>query len=665
MGIATGASPTISPATTQAIDINAVNQSTTAAAENTSTSTSEVRSGNGTLYKIVAFVREKVSSSSHNSLAARVNTPSEGRETQSVLTRIKAFFTSSARTTQTEATPAQTGATKSLVNNKVAEFKASNNGLDTTVDNIKQRAETHVRTAANDAIGELSGAGLSTHKIMFKAAARGGVEQAFDRLQAKIDENPEDIKGIAKASKALNKDIQKGVVEAYKLAATTEGTTVSKSDIKAVKKEFQQLLSAHITQSLNKAEANWQTTTETVKLDAATQKELGATGTGELPELSFTATTTPAAKLEVLKDGYQTSDVNGISSTAISETDHAVNLWVSELKGETTKYAAVRHGVNFPFGVKNNPELTTKGADNRTREVITAAASTKASDIAQWRTDHPNGEPFPLKIVSTSLLTAASKAKTYETGQQEAWGRAQNEPQTITVDLPDVGPTEVKVAVDVLPFSMGVNGFAKLGMFSGTIGKHLGDRLTGWKWADNHNQPLIGKLDEMVDQAKADAQAVGDTGKVARLENYSTQLHEAINDGKQRRSAGNAYGVAVLVNLIANEAGAVPAINCMSGKDRTGYLDAAVKARLMEVESLNAGRTEKTEVPQIYGQRTEAQNAMLSLSSEVMGGKTVQKACTGVAGYKVGEGGMFKVQANLDNVLDSKSLLGLSAAVKA
>ncbi|AEV37258.1 Inositol phosphate phosphatase ipgD (Effector protein ipgD) [Pseudovibrio sp. FO-BEG1] len=663
MGIATGASPTISPAATQAIDINAVNQSTTAAAENTSTSTSEVRSGNGTLYKIVAFVREKVSSSSHNSLAARVNTPSEGRETQSVLTRIKAFFTGSARTTQTEATPAQTGATKSLVNNKVAEFKASNNGLDTTVENIKARAETHVRSAANDAIGELSGAGLSTHQVMFKAAARGGVEQAFDRLQAKIDDNPEDIKGIAKASKALNKDIQKGVVEAYKLAATTEGATVSKSDIKAVKKEFQQLLSAHITQSLNKAEANWQTTTETVKLDAATQKELGATGTGELPELSFTATSTPAAKLEVLKDGYQTSDVNGISSTATSETDHAVNLWVSELKGDTTNYAAVRHGVNFPFGVKNKPELAAKGADNRTHEVITAAASTKASDIAAWREQHP-GEPFPLKIVSTSLLTAASKAKTYETGQQEAWGRAQGE-RTITVDLPGEGPTEVYVDVEVLPFSMGVNGFAKLGMLSGTIGKHLGDRLTGWKWADNHNQPLIGKLDEMVDQAKADAKAVGDTGKVARLENYSTQLHEAINDGKQRRSAGNAYGVAVLVNLIANEAGAVPAINCMSGKDRTGYLDAAVKARLMEVESLNAGRTEKTEVPQIYGQRTEAQNAMLSLSSEVMGGKTVQKACTGVAGYKVGEGGMFKVQANLDNVLDSKSLLGLSAAVKA
>ncbi|KZK82696.1 Inositol phosphate phosphatase IpgD [Pseudovibrio sp. Ad13] len=658
--------PTVAASTTvQPIETTSVNQANTNAAENTAVKSTEVRSQDGGLFKIVAYVREKISGSSHHSLAARVNIPAEGRETQSVLTRIKAFFTGSSRASQAETAPAAAGATKQLVNTKTAQFTENNKSLATSVENIKERAETHVRPAAHHAVKELLSAGVCGNGDVFEIKAEVGINEAFDRLDAKIAENPDDIKGVAKASKALNKDIQKEVISAYKLAASAEGTTLSKSDIKTLKKEFQQHMSAHITQSLNKTEANWQTTTETVKLDVATQRELGASGDATLTERSFTATTTPAAKLEVLAGGYQADEKHGISSTATSETDHAVNLWVSELKGETTSYAAVRHGVNFPFGVKHDAELATKGADTRTQEVVTAAASTKAADIVAWRTDHP-GEPFPLKIVSTSLLTAASKAKTYETGQQEAWGRAQGE-QTITVDLPGEGITEVNVEVEVLPFSMGVNGFAKLGLFSGSIGKHLGDRLTGWKWADNHNEPLIGKLDEMVEQAKADAIGANDPGKVARLESYSTQLHEAVNDGKQRRSAGNAYGVAVLVNLIANETGAVPAINCMSGKDRTGYLDAAVKARLMEVESLNAGRpqNDKSIVPQIYGQRTEAQNALMSLSSEVMGGKTVQKACTGVAGYKVGEGGMFKVQANLDNVLDSKSLLGLSAAVKA
>jgi phosphatidylinositol-4,5-bisphosphate 4-phosphatase len=658
--------PTVAASTTvQPIENTSVNQVNTNTSENTAAKSTEVRSQNGGLYKIVAYVREKLSSSSHHSLAARVNTPAEGRETESVFARVKAFFTGTSRASQAETAPAATGATKQLVNAKTAEFSENNKSLATSVENIKERADTHVKPAAKYAVAELLSAGVRGNSDVFEIKAEVGIKEAFNRLDAKIAEHPDDIKAIAKASKALNKDIQKEVISAYKLAASTEGTTLSKSEVKALKKDFQQHLSAHITQTLNTTKANWQTTTETVKLDAATQRELGASGDATPTERTFTATTTPAAKLGALEVGYQASEKHGISSTATSETDHAVNLWVSELKGESTSYAAVRHGVNYPFGVKHDAELAKEGADNRTQEVVTAAASTKVSDIAQWRTNHP-GEPFPLKIVSTSLLTAAAKAKTYETGQQEAWGRAQGE-QTIMVDLPGEGITEVNVDVEVLPFSMGVNGFAKLGLFSGSIGKHLGDRLTGWKWADNHNEPLIGKLDEMVDQAKADAVEANDPGKVARLESYSTQLHEAVNDGKQRRSAGNAYGVAVLVNLIANETGAVPAINCMSGKDRTGYLDAAVKARLMEVESLNAGRAEneKSLVPQIYGQRTEAQNALMSLSSEVMGGKTVQKACTGVAGYKVGEGGMFKVQANLDNVLDSKSLLGLSAAVKA
>ncbi|KZL24443.1 inositol phosphate phosphatase SopB [Pseudovibrio sp. Ad37] len=661
MGISTVAAST----TVQPIETTSVNQANTNAAENTAVKSTEVRSHDGGLYKIVAYVREKLSGAPHHSLAARVNTPAEGRETESVLTRIKAFFTGSSRASQAETAPAATGATKQLVNAKTAQFTENNKSLATSVENIKERAETHVRPAAKYAVAELLSAGVRGNSDVFEIKAEVGIKAAFNRLDAKIAEQPDDIKGISKASKALNKDIQKEVISAYKLAASTEGTTLSKSEVKALKSDIQKHMSAHITQSLNKTEANWQITTETVTLNHETQVELGAADIDSVANSSFIATTTPAAKLNALKDGYQTSNVNGISSTATSETDHAVNLWVSELKGETTSYAAVRHGVNFPFGVKHDADLAKTGADNRTREVVTAAASTKTSEIVKWRTEHP-GEPFPLKIVSTSLLTAAAKAKTYETGQQEAWGRAQGE-QTIKVDLPGEGVTEVNVKVEVLPFSMGVNGFAKLGLFSGSIGKHLGDRLTGWKWADNHNEPLIGQLDEMVEQAKTDAVEANDPGKVARLESYSTQLHEAVNDGKQRRSAGNAYGVAVLVNLIANETGAVPAINCMSGKDRTGYLDAAVKARLMEVESLNAGRAEneKSLVPQIYGQRTEAQNALMSLSSEVMGGKTVQKACTGVAGYKVGEGGMFKVQANLDNVLDSKSLLGLSAAVKA
>ncbi|WP_068310380.1 inositol phosphate phosphatase SopB [Polycladidibacter hongkongensis] len=623
----------------------------------------QVRTANGSQLNLVATSQRKDNdTSSTSALSSRIDTPKSSGKGSGVLDFLKSLFKGSSQLSQ-KSTADMDAPTKSLteyVTGKVNEFMGRNDSLKTNSDNIQARAETHVVPAARQAIEDLAGNFSETVKYKITGAYDAKSYDALAKLTSVIEADPSDIKSIAKASKGLNKDLQNGAVEAFKRAHPS----ASKSEIKQFASEFQGRMKEAMTSSLNKASENWQVTTETVSLSVDSQKALGA-GRLAKTEISFTATSTPAAQLGALAKSYKDDGLSGVSSISTGEANHAVNLWTSELKGAHTSYAAVRHGVNHPFGLKGSAEEIKAGADNRTREVVTAAAATKADAIKEHLKNNPN-EPFELTIVSTSLLTAAKKAKTYEVGQQDAWKRAadpQDGIKEVQVDLGDGnGPQAVKIKLDVLPFSMGVNGFAKLGMFSGEIGKRIGDKLTGWNWADNHNQVLLEKLDKAAEAAQ---NRDGDTGKGMRIMSYRQQLTEAIADGKQRRSAGNAYGVAVLVNLIANEIGAVPAINCMSGKDRTGYLDAAVKARLMEVESMNAGREIKSNVPKIYGERTTAQNELLTLSTETMGGKAIQKACTGVAGYKVGEGGIFRVQANLDNVRNSADLLGLSAAVKA
>lgn len=417
---------------------------------------------------------------------------------------------------------------------------------------------------------------------------------------------------------------------------------------------------------LGKKEALWEPLTKEITLHSQGGKSN-----------NYVSTMRPAYDLAALRGNYQQNGIYGVSSMATQETRHAVNLWTTEFKCKDTdvEFHGVRHGVNMPFGEKD-PAKQIQGADRRTYEVITAAADIKREAILEHIEKHGKDEPFPLTIVSSSLLTPTKglKYKKYEIGQQEAWQRATQKSNDgeLKINVPDEYGNlhEVTLKIDVLPFSFGVNGLAKL-KSSAPVALKILNKLpkvdvSGWKWADKHNAPLFNQLLEKAKEISAQDQ----TGKYTRVQSYIEQIQHVIDRGMHHKDEGNAYALPVLVSLLSNELGAVPAWNCMSGKDRTGYLDAKIKETLVSQHQRG-----KNEIINQFEKMSDERSRVLEKIIFESGSLEIQKACTGVAGYKVNEGKVkimgvkkdLSVQSNRNNLLPHAAALleGLSGAVKA
>ncbi|HEJ7043062.1 TPA: hypothetical protein SMF55_004867 [Serratia liquefaciens] len=415
---------------------------------------------------------------------------------------------------------------------------------------------------------------------------------------------------------------------------------------------------------LGKKETLWEPLTKEIKLHSQGGKSN-----------NYVSTMRPAYDLAALRGNYQQNGIYGVSSMATQETRHAVNLWTTEFKGTDVEFHGVRHGVNMPFGEKD-PEKQIQGADRRTYEVITAAADVKREAILEHIAKHGKDEPFPLTIVSSSLLTPTQglKYKKYEIGQQQAWQRATQKSNSgeLKINVPDEygNLNEVTLKLDVLPFSFGVNGLAKL-KSSAPIALKILNKLpkvdvSGWKWADKHNAPLFNQLLEKAKEISAQDQ----TGKYTRVQSYIDQIQHVIDRGMHHKDEGNAYALPVLVSLLSNELGAVPAWNCMSGKDRTGYLDAKIKETLVSQHQRG-----ENEIINQFEKMSDERSRVLEKIIFESGSLEIQKACTGVAGYKVNEGKVkimgvkkdLSVQSNRNNLLPHAAALleGLSGAVKA
>lgn len=383
----------------------------------------------------------------------------------------------------------------------------------------------------------------------------------------------------------------------------------------------------------------------------------------------------PASQMAALAEDYKNNSLHGVSSMSTQEIRHAVNLWTTEFKGFGVEFKGVRHGVNVPFGEKDSNKQIT-GADRRTHEVITAAADVKSKAIQEHIAKNGLDVPFTLTIVSSSLLTPSEglKYKKYETGQQDAWQRAMQKSKNgeLIVKIPNENGQiqEVKIKLDVLSFSFGVNGLAKLESSAPVALKLLNSLpnvdVSGWKWADKHNAPLFDKLLDSAHKVKEE----GQKERYNRIQAYASQIKAVVNSGKHHKDNGNAYALPVLVSLLSNELGAVPAWNCMSGKDRTGYLDAKIKETLV-LQDLLGGNT----VLDQFSGMTKARPEILEHILFESGSLEIQRACTGVAGYKVNEGKLkimgkevdLSVQSNRKNLRPAAAALleGLSGAVKA
>lgn len=505
--------------------------------------------------------------------------------------------------------------------------------------NIHQLVELHVQ-AAHDVLST-----LPMHAFKEKSTAQA-LNNMFNDFKQQYP-----VVGLAtKEQKHAAKQVRKQMENLL-----FEVAPVGKNAKKVVKQELQEA----IAQRLNKIEERWLPINKSIEWKGNTYKS----------EMN------PAAHLPSLESSYKASGVSGISSMATSESNHAVNLWVSEFNADKrtgsagdVSFKGLRHGVNTPFAEKD-PVKRQKGADKRTLEVITAALDMKKDQlITHLRSAGPAGKPFILKLTSTSLLTPsqyfgshAYKERQFVNEQLAAWQRAGDGPKNVEVDVNGTLKT-VNVQLDVLAFNFGVNGGAKLvSKLPNAVA--LADKLsqsdiTGWKMADKVNQDGLSRLLNWAINYKDTCE---NEPKKQRIQTYINNITELQSSNKHHHDGDRAYALPEQVVLLSNEIDVLPAWNCMSGKDRTGLLDAEVKQSLIE-QSLNGGQVADFSLA-MTGERQQLHDKVLLES----GNHEIQQANTGVAGYKIFEGGKIAVASNATNISDQNrpEVRGLSGAVSA
>ncbi|AXT48213.1 type III secretion system effector inositol phosphate phosphatase [Chromobacterium rhizoryzae] len=286
----------------------------------------------------------------------------------------------------------------------------------------------------------------------------------------------------------------------------------------------------------------------------------------------YSCTLIPAGQMklgaaDIFPQGY---DNNGVCSASTTETRHAANLWLSELKDDAdqTRFKGIRHGILSPYGVEDAQQRQA-GALQRATEVATAALFSQPGTLQQALA----GDTVTLRLTSTALVTPGLGGESGMLRDQVgAWRALTSAPQPLTLHIKNADGElqSVRVNLEVAAFNFGVNELAlKLGM--------------GHKESDKLNlEALHQLLGPDLKPGTAPGGWVGDylaqnPANKKQVEIMAMQLQEIWAKQSHRSDGGEPYKAAQRVAMLAFEIGAVPCWNCKSGKDRTGMLDAEIK----------------------------------------------------------------------------------------
>jgi len=262
----------------------------------------------------------------------------------------------------------------------------------------------------------------------------------------------------------------------------------------------------------------------------------------------------------------------GVSSKSTQEKEHAVNLWISETfassREETLLFKGIRHGILSPFGLDQNSPERNEGAENRAREVICAALYAKPELLANAL----KGETVPLRLVSTSLVTASMFfEKRMLDEQMNVWHKLASE-KPLVLQIRDEHATlrKIQIDLDVATFNFGVNELS--------LKLKLGNR-----YADSYNATAFNRL--LGHDMSPGAEPGGWVGEylqqkphnAALVRHLSAQLQTIWRNRSHHSDNNEPYKAAKRVALLTHEIGITPCWNCKSGKDRTGVLDIELK----------------------------------------------------------------------------------------
>ena len=334
-------------------------------------------------------------------------------------------------------------------------------------------------------------------------------------------------------------------------------------------------------------------------------KEVGVKHDGKLS--TFNSKLEPASKIRIKAESGQGKrdpfehqyHQKGSASSTKESTLHANNLYKTELSttlkngAKKTLFAGVRSGSIAGQKFKKSSEKRKASIDTWGKEILTAALAHKIETNPILMDQIKAGQPIPLKLLSTSLLTPDSFRHTTgihddEKALQESQSNIlkefeKNPPQLLIYDQTGA-PHQVTIKLDVATINPGVN------MLS--LDKKASTLIRPWKTADNYSKLGLEKLIGPPNESKKISGWAGDWLKNTSSDHPDYQTVKALAEqiqtiftSKAHHSVGNdAYKLVTRAQLLAYKIGVVPHINCKSGKDRTGEADARTKELAAEIE---------------------------------------------------------------------------------
>ena len=279
----------------------------------------------------------------------------------------------------------------------------------------------------------------------------------------------------------------------------------------------------------------------------------------------------------------------GRPSTARTESEHAVNLNETKLmvNGEE-QFRGLRSATLTAYGIKNTEERK-KASLNRARELIVAAVRVQLDRNDDLKQAALDGEVIPVNLFSASLLTPdlmrhITHIHEDEYAMQEEQVRALRE---VSQEIKESGGVEITesngkqrkitVNLNLITCNFGVN---KLSL--GSLPRRI---LGAWQAAEDENAKA---LDDLFGSTRAgekmdgwvrvylDDEHVEEEDKLLVIE-LVEQIRHIYTTESYKQEGEDAYGMVERLQLLAYKIGAIPHMNCKSGKDRTGEADAAIK----------------------------------------------------------------------------------------
>ncbi len=328
-------------------------------------------------------------------------------------------------------------------------------------------------------------------------------------------------------------------------------------------------------------------------------------------------------------------DGSGVSCYSNNRnTTHAANLWSTKLlaSDDTVLFNGIRHSS------LSSPDLgedeRAESAKNKVEEVIRAALFSKyGKEISDHIVGNKNiTEPLGLKLTSTSLLTLMDFkfAKTKETektqfeDQMKAFSNAKDELKEIEID-----GKKIPIQFDFIQFSTGINNVA---LGASHFLKAINS--SGWNEADKINRnsliTLIGSLDE-------NSAPSGWAGEYLQRDNVTqiqkdkvtllvNEIRSIFNSKMHHTENKDRFALPKRLVLLTHLIDATPAFNCKSGKDRTGMIDAEVKALAAHLSTQMNSKKLSTEMgkPELFPFYFDPLNfEVQSLNSGLSGNKVM------------------------------------------